>query len=75
MKFYTLKEVMEIFQVSKSTIYKWVKEGKFPEQVKLGGSQTRWTEEVLLEYVSCLNSKQRFFELQRRNSPASVTSL
>lgn len=40
----TLKEVMAVTKVGSSTIYRWVKEGTFPDSRKLGANCVRWTE-------------------------------
>ena len=40
--FYRLKEVLQIFSVSKSTLYLWIAEGTFPKQVKLGKRASAW---------------------------------
>ena len=37
-----VEAVAERFGVSKNTIWRWVREGKFPAPVKLGENCTRW---------------------------------
>ena len=54
-------EVSEWLNVSRSTIYKWVHEGEFPEPVVLGQddgkrSASRWKED---EVVNWLESRPR----------------
>ena len=40
-KLLTLTDVVKIVGFKKSTIYKFIKEGKFPKQIKIGKS-SRW---------------------------------
>ena len=35
-------EVAVRYNISRSTVWRWVKEGKFPKPVKLGEAATRW---------------------------------
>jgi prophage regulatory protein len=35
-------EVAIRYDISRSTIWRWLKEGKFPRPVKLGAASTRW---------------------------------
>jgi len=37
------------YSVSRSTIWRWVREGQFPQPIKLGGS-TRWAEVAVLAW-------------------------
>lgn len=49
-KLLTLKEVTELTTRSSSTIYNMVKEGTFPEWIKLGSS-SRWRESEVLDWI------------------------
>ena len=49
-------EVSEWLNVSRSTIYKWVHDGEFPEPVVLGQddgkrSASRWKEDEVIEWL------------------------
>ncbi|MEI9600466.1 helix-turn-helix domain-containing protein [Moellerella wisconsensis] len=47
--FLTVKQVLEITQVSRATLYRWIKAGDFPAQYSLtaSGRSVRWkTSEV-----------------------------
>ena len=49
-------EVSEWLNVSRSTIYKWVHEGEFPEPVVLGQddgkrSASRWKEDEVIDWL------------------------
>ncbi|SFM41629.1 transcriptional regulator, AlpA family [Marinobacter pelagius] len=45
--FYTIDEVSSRYKVSTKTIWRWVREGRFPRPVKVGPGTTRWREEDL----------------------------
>ena len=54
-KLLRIGEVSEWLNISRSTIYKWVNDGEFPEPVVLGQddgkrSATRWREEEVQEW-------------------------
>jgi prophage regulatory protein len=51
----TLKELIMILKFKKSTIYKWIKEGKFPKPLKFGRS-SRWTEVMIKEFIDGLKA-------------------
>jgi len=38
----TRKQVESLFKISPATIYRWIKEGKFPTPVRLGANIVRW---------------------------------
>ena len=38
----TRQQVEKLFQVSRPTLYRWIKQGKFPKQVHLGANTVRW---------------------------------
>lgn len=40
--FYRIPEILELFPVSRSTWWKGVKEGRYPQPVKLGPKMTAW---------------------------------
>ena len=55
-KLLRIGEVSEWLNISRSTIYKWVNDGEFPESVVLGQddgkrSATRWREEEVQEWL------------------------
>jgi len=53
----TLKEVVEIVGFKKSTIYKFIKKGKFPRPLKFGKS-SRWTKSEINEWINNLKQKE-----------------
>jgi prophage regulatory protein len=51
-----IKEVSEWINVSQSSIYKWVEQGRFPPPIKLGNKETkrqsaRWIIEDVEEWI------------------------
>ena len=44
-EFIKLKDILERIPVSRSQLYAMISEGKFPRQIKLGGSGAFWIEE------------------------------
>lgn len=42
-KFYRVKQLAEMFSVSKSSIWGWVKKGSFPQPIKLSNNITVWS--------------------------------
>lgn len=50
-----VKEVAQFTRLHKSTIYRFVKEGKFPKPIKIG-SASRWKKEDLVSYLDASSS-------------------
>jgi len=50
-----LEQVCEILSVKKSSIWAWIKNGKFPKPIKIGERNTRWIESEIKDYI---NSKK-----------------
>ena len=54
--FLTQPEISSWIKVSKSTVYKWVKDGQFPKPVMLGKPEkngtSRWIKDDILEWLS-----------------------
>jgi prophage regulatory protein len=47
-----LPEVMSRVGLGRSTIYRWMNEGKFPKPVQLGGHAVAWVEEEVETWVA-----------------------
>ena len=42
-EYYYLRQDLEsLFQISRATIYRWVKEGSVPKPIHLGANMVRW---------------------------------
>ena len=48
----TLKDIIEITSLSKATILRYVKAGKFPEKVRIGERRVAWREEDVVEWLA-----------------------
>jgi prophage regulatory protein len=54
-KFYRVSQLVEMLNVSKSSIYLWVSQGKFPKSFKIGGGTSVWSEIDISEWIDSLN--------------------
>ena len=54
-----LKEVKNRTGLSRSTIYAWIKEGKFPKAVALGDKAIGWRESEISSWIESRNHKQQ----------------
>ena len=50
-KFYRVSQLVEMLNVSKSSIYLWVSQGKFPKSFKIGGGTSIWSEESIFNWI------------------------
>ena len=46
-----LKEVQHRVGLGRSTIYRWMSEGKFPKPVQIGGYIVAWPEDVIDDWI------------------------
>jgi len=49
--FYRLRDVMRITALSRSTVYRRIAEGRFPEPVHLGGRASAWSSVALQTWI------------------------
>jgi prophage regulatory protein len=47
-----LNEVMRITGLSRSRIYQYISEGKFPDNVSIGGRSVAWVESEVAQWVN-----------------------
>lgn len=47
-----LKEVIHRTGLGRSTIYRWMGEGKFPKAIKLGGHSVAWVEQEIDRWLT-----------------------
>ncbi|AKM11473.1 AlpA family transcriptional regulator [Croceicoccus naphthovorans] len=47
-----LKEVIHRTGLGRSTIYRWMREGKFPKAIKLGGHSVAWVEQEIDRWLT-----------------------
>jgi prophage regulatory protein len=51
-EYYYLRQDLEsLFQISRATIYRWVKEGSFPKPIHLGANMVRWKVSDIEEWI------------------------
>ena len=51
MRLLTLKQVKEITLLSTATIYRLMKQDKFPKQIKLSERTSKWSENEIIEFI------------------------
>ena len=51
MRIIRLREVMELTGLARSTVYKYVEAGTFPQPVPLGGRSVGWVEQEVEDWV------------------------
>lgn len=51
MRIMRLKEVMKTTGLGRSTIYKYISEGQFPEQISLGARAVGWVDSEIDDWV------------------------
>ncbi|EHH0708157.1 AlpA family transcriptional regulator [Vibrio fluvialis] len=51
MRLIRLKEVIELTGLSRSCIYKYIEEGRFPRSVPLGGRSVGWVESEIHDWI------------------------
>jgi len=51
MKLIKLKTVMDCTGLARSTVYKFIAEGRFPKPVKLGARMVAWVESEIQEWI------------------------
>ncbi len=51
MKYLRIKEASAYLGIGKSTLRRWVKEGRLPEGIKLSGRCTVWSIDTLEQFV------------------------
>lgn len=49
-KLLKLKDITEMLQVSRATIYRWIEHNQFPKYIKIGGG-SYWLEKDILDYI------------------------
>lgn len=57
-----LPEVMSRVGLGRSTIYRWMSEGKFPKPLQLGGHAVAWVEEEVNNWIDLQTEKHTAVE-------------
>lgn len=58
MKFIKLEAVKSLTGLSRSSIYQFINEGKFPAQVKLGNRSVAWVSSEIEEWMTSCMAKR-----------------
>ena len=66
-KFLRLHSVIDLTGLSKSSIYKQINEGTFPEQVRIGGRAVAWLDLEIDDWMTqCVET--RFTDIKTENN-------
>ncbi|WP_081700030.1 AlpA family phage regulatory protein [Rhodanobacter sp. OR87] len=49
---FRIYEVVAIVKVGRSTIYSWMKQGKFPKQLRLGSRAVGWSSKAVFQWLA-----------------------
>ncbi len=52
MKFLKISEVIELTGISRASLYRWEKSGKFPQRRQISQSRVGWVEEEVREWMA-----------------------
>jgi prophage regulatory protein len=55
----TLREVCELLSVSRSSVYKWVSEDRFPEPLRIGERAVRWQRDDVVNWRDAKHNPSR----------------
>lgn len=50
-KFYRINQLVQMLNVSKSSIYLWIKQGHFPEPKRIGNNTSVWSDESINNWI------------------------
>lgn len=52
MKLYTKKDIEDIFKISRATVYRWCREGDFPQPINFKkGRRQYWRADEIKKYI------------------------
>jgi prophage regulatory protein len=55
--FLRMKQVLELLPVARSTLYSWIKQGKFPKPVKLGPKISAWRMTDIMDHMRTIQAE------------------
>lgn len=61
MEFYRVKDMVRRLQIGESTVWRWAREGKLPEPIRLGRRVTVWRKkdvEAFLDQAAAANQQR-----------------
>jgi prophage regulatory protein len=66
-----MSDVLPMFgSVSRSTLYRWIKEGRFPRQVKMGPQRIGFIQSELDDFVEKLRAERLLRDARRETEAA-----
>jgi prophage regulatory protein len=48
---YTMKEVCGLLKKSRTTLWRWIRSGHFPQPLKIGPNSLVWTEDQVTQWI------------------------
>lgn len=51
-KLYTMKEVCGLLKKSRTTLWRWIRLGHFPQPLKIGPNSLAWTEDQVTQWIA-----------------------
>ena len=45
------QEVQDLLKIGRTTLYRWMREGRFPEPMQIGPGAVRWHESEILAWI------------------------
>jgi len=51
-KLYTMKEVCGLLKKSRTTLWRWIRSGHFPQPLKIGPNSLAWTEDQVTQWIA-----------------------
>lgn len=62
----TMKEVIGLLRVNRSTVDRWISEGKFVTPVRIGGAVQRFERDDVLQFIAASKSTEPMEARRRR---------
>ena len=67
-EYYRFTEVAELLGCSKSTLYRWIREGKFPNVKRFPGGK-RWSRETITRFLDVSQPTEKELKILSANIP------
>jgi prophage regulatory protein len=56
LRMWTERELLELLGIGRVTLWRWVRDGRFPQPVRIGPGSKRWPEAVIAGHLKGLTS-------------------
>jgi prophage regulatory protein len=57
-RFMRLDEVLQVTGLSRNTVYRRIREGTFPKQLKIGPNSVAWRQSMIVEWMGSFQIEQ-----------------